>query len=519
MEWIGKNKKAIALLRVSSAKQDNISHEVQEKEVREYCERNGLELAIEPDYLTESASDSDKRKKYRKFIQNALAKNIRHLLFYMYDRETRNLTDIEANEKLVKQGVIVLHYVRDAKVLHAKSSDSDFLVRDMQAITNKHFIRNLRAKVTDAMRTKAESGWYPSNRPPLGYMTAPIKDENGKEKKRGVIIVPDENSKNVKQVQREFELRAQGYSYMDIRRKIVEENFIPHDKVRHYHDSMIEYRLKNPFYYGRFRWQGLEYDGKHELIIPKSILEAVRSRFGKRKNKVDLSGEHGLFMGGWLTCATCGCNVVYDPHKKVLKSTGEVKIFHLYHCTNGKGVHSSMRGMYAKEEDMWEQFRRVVEKVEISPKLAKQITDALNETHEKACATTRKQMEVYRESLKVLEAKEDKAYDAFQEEVIDKDQYRRQVQRIREDRAHLIDLLEKAQLNLNGAYKETVETTLELATNAKSLWNSGSAWERRDFLNRVLSNQVLNGLTVEFDLKKPFQALMRMRQSEEWWAL
>lgn len=36
------------------------------------------------------------------------------------------------------------------------------------------------------------------------------------------------------------------------------------------------------------------------------------------------------------------------------------------------------------------------------------------------------------------------------------------------------------------------------------------------FLEQVLSNRVLNGQTVEFDLRKPLQVLAEMKKTEEW---
>jgi hypothetical protein len=63
---------------------------------------------------------------------------------------------------------------------------------------------------------------------------------------------------------------------------------------------------------------------------------------------------------------------------------------------------------------------------------------------------------------------------------------------------------------------ETAKTVLELATSAKSLWISRSAYERREFLNKVLSNPILDGLTVRYELKKPFAVLLKMNEKDNW---
>jgi DNA invertase Pin-like site-specific DNA recombinase len=259
-------KSAIAILRVSSTRQgDNISHDTQASEVEKYCKENGLEL-VEVRRIVESAKRSVDRKKYRAAIEYALSNGIRHLLFYMKDRETRNLTDNEFNEDLVRSGKIVIHYVHDRKVIDAKSPGSDFFLRDIQAATAKNYIRDLSAKVADALKWKAEQGWYPGNRPPLGYVCQKPKNEDGREIRNAMaIIVPDPNETKLNLVRREFELRAQGLSLDSIRLRIKEEGWLDKLGTSTYPKSGLEARLKHKFYRGLFDWYGIEYRGKQKI--------------------------------------------------------------------------------------------------------------------------------------------------------------------------------------------------------------------------------------------------------------
>jgi hypothetical protein len=64
--------------------------------------------------------------------------------------------------------------------------------------------------------------------------------------------------------------------------------------------------------------------------------------------------------------------------------------------------------------------------------------------------------------------------------------------------------------------EETVKSTIELAKNAKLLWNSRSPEERRLLLEMLLSNRKLDGVNVQYDLKKPFQILLEMKQDLKW---
>jgi hypothetical protein len=76
--------------------------------------------------------------------------------------------------------------------------------------------------------------------------------------------------------------------------------------------------------------------------------------------------------------------------------------------------------------------------------------------------------------------------------------------------------LEQLRLSLQDTFMESVKSILELATSAKSLWNTRSAQDRKEFLNSILSNPILDGVTVRYELKKPFAVLVKMSEKEDW---
>jgi len=509
-EWIGDSSDALGIIRVSSHRQrEGISHEAQEKEIREYADFNRLKL-LDVTKLTESAKDSDDRKKFTAAMQRAVANGVRHILFYMYDREARNLIDTERNEKLVKAGLIVIHYVRERKVLHQHSSDTDFFVRDISAVTNKHYSRNLSTKINDAMRKKAEEGWYPSNRVPLGYALVRTKNDHGQELKRGTAFVvrnPDE--RRVKWVTMEFELRAQGVSYPKIRDQVAASGLLTPEEIQHYGHSAIEYRIKSPFYEGYFYWQGQRYKGKHELIIPPSLLLAARQSRGELKT-LRSDAQHGVFGGGWMRCAdpSCGCLITYDPKVRQYRS-GKTVTFHYYRCANGKRVHT--KRIYVAEDALWGQFSDLVEQVDLDPQTAKLIAGELNRTERSLAAASAQKIDGIRASLNALNEREDRAYEDMLARTLDPEAFRRQRDRIRSDRTRLSAELEAAKARVSGKSLETISSIFELAINAKSLFLSRSPREKREFLDLILSNPRLNGSTVEYHLRNPWRYIMRVR--------
>ena len=514
--WMGDNKKALTIIRKSSKEQSIVSHETQEAEIRSYCESHGLTLDDQHIYrIVESAKDSDNRKKYAAAIQTALSQGIRHILFYMYDREARNLTDNERNEKLVKADLIVLHYVRENKVLHRESSDSDFFIRDVQAAANKQYVRNLTVKVVDAMKQKAAMGWYPSNNVPLGYSTKKMTDENGRYLKRGATVGVSPNEKFVRWVQKEFELRAQGYSYRDIRQAIIDEGFVPPEKEKKYRIGAIEQRLKNVFYAGRFFWRGIEYEGKHPLIIPPEIFRAAQ-RVGRGFKKRNFGTDHGLLADGFLHCAECGCRIIYDPKIKTAKTTGKKTTYHYYHCSNGRMAHISQAGMNVSEDKLWEQLEHAVDAISLTPEFAKKVANALNETQRKTTASGARKITELKDAVRQLEAREDQAYDNMERGNIDAEAYQRQVKRFRAERRELNEAIQAVKSDMEGGFRETALSTLELCKEAKSLYKTRSVAERADFIKKLVSNPRLNNGSIEFNLKKPFGVLAKLNRNENW---
>ena len=513
MEW--KNKKAIGILRKSSHRQDgNSSFDIQEKEIREYCQKENLEL-VDLQMITESAMNHENRKKYEAVLKAASKAGILHHVYYMADREARNLTDNESNEKLIRKGEIVLHYARDRKVLHKESSASDFFVRDINAAASKQFSLVLSSKVRDAMRQKAQDGWFPANHVPLGYIHRRMRDEIGREIKGRTEIVIDPNEANVKLVKREFELRAQGMAYEQIRRTVTSEGLLYGTKIKTYYMSAIERRLSNKFYSGYFIWDKTEYRGKHPIIISLTVLDIVQKNKTKRGW---VAKQKGVFSGGWMRCGdpACGCALVYDAKTKKLKSTGKLVTYDYYRCTNSKKIHSEQKGRNMSEKEIFEQFKPAVSKFSINEGLAKQIKAAMDEITAKHVHANKKKYDDYRKVLATLDTEQDEAYTDMKKNVIEERQYQRIIEKIKENRRYYTGLIEQCSNTIIDSHNRTTKKIIELATNAESLWNSRSIVEKVEFLKQVVSNPVLDGPTIRYDLQKPFAVLAEMSQKDEW---
>ena len=175
--------------------------------------------------------------------------------------------------------------------------------------------------------------------------------------------------------------------------------------------------------------------------------------------------------------------------------------------------------MNITEEKIFQQFEPAVDAIVISRPFALQIAEGLNKMHEQSKEASRKQSAAYREALKGLERQEDRLYLDLRSDVIDDDGYGRRLRKIREERDHLSRLLECNSEAINDVFTETAKSIIELAIDAKSLWKNALPVERLSYLKKICSNQTLDGVTISYQLQKPYleiSGMSEMKENQEW---
>ncbi|AHI04986.1 recombinase [Bdellovibrio bacteriovorus W] len=507
--------KAFILCRISDVKQeDGYSLDAQEKFGREYCKKEDLEL-IKIFKFIESASKIGKRTRYDEMYRELkslmrTSKEAVHLVVEKPDRLTRNLTNKEQMEEHVMKGHLIIHYYKDRRIFDKFSTPADIFTEDMMATVSKYMAKNTARETMKGMTEKANQGWFPGHAP-LGYMNVRDGLENKHGRKEAFIAINPEEKDGVLRM---FELRAQArLSYQAIKDTLIEERRFPPSKLKYLHKSTIEKTLKNPFYGGSFKFKDVIYQGKHECFVPARWIRAVAEMEGAGAKKRPM----GVFSN-FLTCGNskCGCAILYDPKKKTNKKTGAFREYKYYHCSDGRGVHRAAeeKQVNVSEEILWDQFARPMRDIHISEALADAISKALRKANDKAVAAHMQVMEQYRQKILVTEQEEDDLVELLMSGVIDKELFRRKTEKTKEERRRYEALLEKGQEAITNVFYVNSEKILELSKNAETLWKSRSEQERLDFLKRVLSNQMLEGSNLIYELKKPFSAILDIKKAD-----
>ena len=445
--WLGRSSRALGVVRVSSKKQgDNNSPGVQREGILAHAKAHGLHL-VDVLVLEESAKSSEARVKFHAALARMKKDKVRHIVFWVWDRTTRNFTDYELLEDLIRRDEMVLHVAHERWQLHAGSDEGDWLKAEMNTLVAKTYSRQLSRRAKESQDAKAREGWYPT-RPPLGYRNAKLVGPNGVVKDRGgtIELVPAGR----KLIRRMYELRIAGHSLEAIGEAVVTEGLWAAlgKRNRRVHRGDVEHVLKHEFYAGWFSWRDERYRGKHEPVFTADEWERLQATFtrGTYGSPLDKGGA----LQGFMTCAQCGCLITYDPK---VKPNG--KRYDYYRCANGHRVHA--KRVHVTEAQLLAQFEAAIAHIELPHALADEISRVLRETHEVVRTERRREIAVLKRTAQEVQAREDKVVAMYVDGKLDDVTYQRQRDMLMSEKHAALDRLAAANEELDDKYLVTAD--------------------------------------------------------------
>lgn len=465
--------KCVTYARVSSKEQreEGFSIEAQERLLREYARKKTL--AIVRQFVDVESAKAAGRTQFNAMVE-FLRRNrdIKDLLVEKTDRLYRNFRD----GLTVADLDVRVHFVKEGRCLSRESRSQDVLQHDLLLAIAKNQVLNLGEETKKGMREKAKQGEWPG-KAPCGYRNDKVAH----------LVHPDPDIAPA--IRRAFESYASGSTSLNKLREMLRESGVRGGKGKMVSKSLVEQILKNPFYYGDFLWAGERYRGSHEPLISRELFEsvqAVRKRGGHPRARI-----RDFAFKGILKCANCGCAIV-----------GEIKKgkYVYYHCTSARGKCDQP---YIREESLIEVMGETLRSIQVTPGIVQDIVHALRDFHATERELARVEVKRLKSRQSELQRKLDGAYEDRLDKVIDEGYWRVVSSKWRSEQ----DSISRRLAELDKTNRNNVDFALEileLSQEAYSLYLSGSAPEKRQLLNSVLSNCTLDGLTVTPTYKKPF---------------
>lgn len=467
-------KKVYGYIRVSTIKQSEhgVSLQEQRDAIERYAGKNSLTV-IEWFEEKETAAKRG-RPVFNQMLKALRADKAHGVIMHKIDRSARNLKDWADLGELIDQGVDV-HFANESLDLHARGGR---LSADIQAVIAADYIRNLREETRKGFYGRLKQGIYPLPAP-LGYRDMGA----GKPKELDPAKAP--------LVRKAFELyRSGGYS-LEYLKDVMHEL-----GLRNRHGGKVSLNgistiLNNSFYIGIIKIEstGETFVGAHEPLIPKALFERVQAILRGKTNAVAI--KHSFVFRRLLSCKGCGYSLI-----------GEMQKGHVYYRCHTKRCPTTG----VREEFIEEKIQESFTGLQLKEEDYRDLSFLVSESRGNWKDEREKLLKTLQLSLKQIEGRLGKLTDAYLDGVLDKETFlARKESLLMEQKAakeNLADLEEK-----NHSVPEKVSEFLERSKIVYSSYISGFPEEKREMLEIVTSNRIVEGKNLYVELKSPFREL------------
>lgn len=490
--------KALILARVSTEEQKEAGNSLpaQLERLKNYCERKGL--TISDTFSFDESAYKQQREKFNEILDKIKTnKETIALVCDKIDRLIRNFTqDLVTLENLRYTGKIELHFPSDNIILHKDSPAPDLFHFTIGVGLAKYYSDSISDNVKRAFEAKLRRGEI-LGPAPYGYRNTKMTNGNK-------WVVPEPFEFQV--VKTIFTMYASSlYSMAVIRIKLNEDFNI------NLSNGGIDHILNNKFYCGFMKYKGAYYQHPYERAIDEEIYDKVQEvKAGKCKPNQPKAKYGGKLITyrGMIKCAYCGCSITADRKKDK---------YTYYYCTDYFKKHkvNNIPVEYIIEDDLTDQFAKMFEQMYVPSKIVDKITNTLKASHDGKKEIYKIQYDQLVKQHKEYETMLESLYDDKASKCITIDEYNKRYDRYRSEQVKVegrLSQLTKADDN----YYVSANTVLSLASRAHSLFKSSKDDEKQQILQLVLSNCVLDGKKVQYNLTKPFDVILECASHTTW---
>ena len=315
-----RRKTAVAYARYSSTNQREESIDAQLRAIREYCERENIELIAE--FTDEAISGkSDNREDFQNMISQLLKGHLQadFVLVHKFNRFARNKYDSALYKKKLKD--------IDIKVVSVSQKIDDTpegeLLEGFLETIDQYYSANLAVEVRKGLRENALKGKHAGGQVLFGYSL----DSEG-------YYVPNENAKIVKRI---FEEYAAGYPKTEICRRLNEEGY-RNQRGKKFNTRTLYDLLRNEKYIGNYVYtiDKKETIRLDEIITDPPIEKRLWGEVQRLCEKGSLKGrerkqKRNYLLTGRTFCTECGCPISGGGSKRS-GGNGKGKLNYYYKC-------------------------------------------------------------------------------------------------------------------------------------------------------------------------------------------
>jgi len=459
-----------------------LSIEAQLVELRQYAEREHLTVVNE---LVEAKTA---KKPGRPIFNDMLSRIQRHetdgILAWHPDRLARNSVDGGKIIYLVDRGVI-----KELK-FPTYRFDNNAQGKFMLSIAfgqSKYYIDALSENIRRGIRLKLSKGIWPQWAP-IGY----LNDRATR------TIIKDEGKAPF--ITKSFALYATGgYSLHELRDKINSVGMRGR-KGKPLSATQYQYILKNPLYYGVFRYNGEVYEGTHEPIITKKLFEKCQEVMkGRSKPK---KAKNSFALRGLMRCGECGRMI-----------TAEIQKGHTYYRCTKRLTKCGQK--YIREEKLAIQVCSIFQKVSLCDDWTAKILRELEKDKNEAVQSSRPPRQKIAQRITDIDSKVSKLIDLYLEGNLSLEEYQKKKEDLLNKKK---DLQEQSQF-FDGRDNNWFERAKDFVTDlnkASYVLREGNLEIQREYLEKIGSNFILQERRLIFQTEGTLRLYLSNTPYQTW---
>ena len=448
-------------IRVSTDDQAELSPDAQKRLLLDYAKKNGI--IISNDFIfSESVSGRhvQKRPEFQRMI--GIAKQPSHpldvILVWKYSRFARNQEESIVYKSMLKKDHVEVISVSEPLI------DGPFgsLIERIIEWMDEYYSIRLSGEVLRGMKEKALRNGYQSS-PCLGYEAVGHgKPFQINEAEYAMVSYIMDLYDNQNMDESAIARKCNDLGYKTKRGNPFERRTI--DRI-----------LQNPFYCGIVSWNGVEFEGAHEVRISKERFDRRQRLIASRKRPMKARNistcKH--WLSGLLKCSVCGATLSY---------TGNGKCPYFQCWKYAKGFHKTSVALSVKkaEEAVIEYFDLVLAGA-----------DFTYVRKEQPAADKTAAIEQLQKKLSKLSARESRIRDAYESGIDSLEEYKANKERLISNRLQLETELEK--LRKEQAEKEVNKEDVlhEIKSVNDILKNPDVSYEKKGTLIRTIVDQII----------------------------
>ena len=287
------------------------------------------------------------------------ADRVDYVIVHKVDRLARNRDDDSDIMRVLRECGVQLVSASES----IDNTPSGMLLHGIMSSIAEFYSQNLATEVKKGMGEKVKGGGT-VGRAPIGYINVRRVDEQGREER--TVELDPERAPLIKQIFEEYstgEWSLNGLAeYMNSLGLCTRATpKIPSKPVT---KSTIEKILKNPYYAGVIRYNGVEYDGVHDALVDLDTFNNVQAIIESHHNG-ERTREHPHFLKGLLYCKSCGSKMIVTYAKS---KSGNIYPYYICagrHRTKSAAQKCTLRAILIEEVEY--QIEQIFKGITIKP--------------------------------------------------------------------------------------------------------------------------------------------------------